>query len=136
MTLQQPLKKGFKQMLAEANAVIETISVHDARDLVDKPAVLFVDIREAHEIVTGVIPGALHAPRGFLEFMADPESPMHKRELGGAQRLILYCATGGRSSLAAKTLMEMGYTDVFSMAGGLAAWKAGNGPLTAPDHGK
>ena len=84
----------------------------------------------------GVIPGALHAPRGFLEFMADPECPMYKRGLGGAQRLILYCATGGRSSLAAKTLMEMGYTDVFSMAGGLAAWKAGDGPLTAPDDGK
>jgi rhodanese-related sulfurtransferase len=131
MTVATTMKKGFKQMLAEANAVIETISVHDARDLVDDSSVLFVDIREAHEIATGVIPGALHAPRGFLEFMADPECPMHKRELAGAHRLILYCATGGRSSLAAKTLMEMGYSDVFSMAGGLAAWKAANGPLTA-----
>ena len=130
MTATAPLKKGFKQMLAEANAVIETISVHEALALVDDPSVLFVDIREAHEIAAGVMPGALHAPRGFLEFMADPECPMHKRELGSAQRLILYCATGGRSSLAAKTLTEMGYTDVFSLAGGIAAWKAANGPLT------
>ncbi len=130
MTVTAPLKKGFKQMLAEANATIETISVHDALGLVGDPDVLFVDIREAHEIATGVMPGALHAPRGFLEFMADPESPMHKRELANAQRLILYCATGGRSSLAAKTLMDMGYTGVLNMAGGIAAWKSANGPLT------
>jgi len=130
MTVTAPLKKGFKQMLAEANAVIETISVHDALGLVGDSSVLFVDIREAYEIATGVMPGALHAPRGFLEFLADPESPMHKRELAGAQRLILYCATGGRSSLAAKTLTDMGYTGVFSMAGGVAAWKIANGPLT------
>jgi rhodanese-related sulfurtransferase len=131
MAATAPLKKGFKQMLAEANAVIDTISVHDALKLVGDSSVLFVDIREAHEVSADMALGALHAPRGFLEFLADPESPMHKRELSSAPRLILYCATGGRSALAAKTLLDMGYTGVFNMAGGMAAWKAANGPLTA-----
>ncbi len=130
MTLTRPLKKGFKQMLAEANAAIETISVHDAVALLGDPAVLFVDVREAIETAAGVAPGAFHAPRGFLEFLADPELPMHKPELARATRLIVYCASGGRSTLAAKTLIDMGYSDVKNLAGGMAAWKAANGPLS------
>jgi len=131
MTLIRPLKKGFKQMLAEANAAIETISVHDALTLLGDPAVLFVDVRDATETAAGVAPGAFHAPRGFLEFFADPDSPMHKPELARATRLIVYCASGGRSTLAAKTLIDMGYSDVTNLAGGIAAWKAANGPLTS-----
>ncbi len=130
MTLTRPLKKGFKQMLAEANAEIETISVPQALGLVGDASVLFVDVREAHEIATGAVPGAFPAPRGFLEFFADPECPMHKPELARAGKLIVYCASGGRSTLAAKTLFDMGYGDVLNLAGGVAAWKAAGGPLT------
>lgn len=131
MSLTRPLKKGFKQMLAEANAAIDTISVHDALALLGDPNVLFVDVREAAEITSGVARGAFHAPRGFLEFFADPDSPMHKPELARAKRLIVYCASGGRSTLAVKTLIDMGYRDVSNLAGGMAAWKAANGPLTS-----
>jgi rhodanese-related sulfurtransferase len=131
MSLIPPLKKGFKQMLAEANAAIDAISVHDALALLGDPAVLFVDVREAAETASGMASGAFHAPRGFLEFLADPESPMHKPELARAKRLIVYCATGGRSTLAAKTLIDMGYSNVSNLAGGMAAWKAANGPLTS-----
>ena len=130
MTVTSPLKKGFKQMLAEANAVIETISVQDALRLVDNSSSLFVDFREAQEIASGMARERYMRRAAFLEFLANPESPMHKRELASAQRLILYCATGGRSSLAAKTLKDIGYTGVYSMAGGIAAWKTANGPLT------
>ncbi|MGO8739597.1 rhodanese-like domain-containing protein [Rhodoblastus sp.] len=131
MTLKQPLKKGFKQMLAEANAFIETISVHDALPLVGEKSVLFLDVREAFELEKGEIQGALHAARGFLEFFADPESTMHKPEMARADRIILYCATGGRSALAAKMLVDMGYDleRVFNLAGGFEAWKAANGPI-------
>ncbi len=129
MTLTRPLKKGFKDMLAEANADIETISVHAALSQLGDPTVLFVDVREAHELAAGSAPGAFHAPRGFLEFLADPDCPMHKPELAQAKKLIIFCATGGRSTLAAKTLRDMGYTEVFNLAGGIAAWKAANGPL-------
>lgn len=123
-----PVRRGFKQMLAEANAVIETIDVQHALRLVGDDSVQFVDVREAGEVAqTGTLPGAFHAPRGFLEFFADPESPMHKKELAG-RKLILYCATGGRSTFAAKTLQDMGL-EVCNMAGGIAAWTAAGGPL-------
>ncbi len=131
MSLKQPLKKGFKQMLAEANAFIETISVHDALPLVNDKSVLFLDVREAFELEKGEIEGALHAARGFLEFFADPESTMHKPEMARAEKIILYCASGGRSALAARMLVDMGYDfeTIFNLAGGFEAWKAGNGPI-------
>jgi len=130
MTLIRPLKKGFKQMIAEANAAIETISVHDAMALVGDVSVLFLDVRESQELSTGFAPGAMHVPRGFLEFYADPESPMHKSEIARADRIVVYCASGGRSTLACKTLVDMGFDRIFNLAGGMAAWKAANGPLT------
>jgi rhodanese-related sulfurtransferase len=131
LTLKLPLKKGFKQMLAEANAFIETISVHDALPLVGQKSVLFLDVREAFELEKGEILGAFHAARGFLEFYADPESTMHRPEIARAEKIILYCATGGRSAFAAKMLVDMGYDfeRIFNLAGGIEAWKAANGPI-------
>ncbi len=118
------LKLGFKQLLAEANAVIETVSVQDLDYLLEDEGTLLVDVRETVERETeGVIPGAIHAPRGLLEFQADPESPIYNNALNPERRLILYCGTGGRSALAAKTLLDMGYRDVSSLAGGFSAWK-------------
>ncbi len=123
-----PTRRGFRQMLAEANAAIETIDVQHALRLVGDSSMQFVDIREAHEVAqSGMLPGAVHAPRGFLEFLADPDSPMHKTELAG-RKLVLYCASGGRSTLAAKTLHDMGL-DVCHIAGGMAAWSAAGGPI-------
>jgi rhodanese-related sulfurtransferase len=124
------VKKGFKQLLAEANAAIETISVQQALALVDDPTVQLVDIREQVELAaSGMIPGAVHAPRGFLEFIADPESPMHKPPLASGKKLVLYCGSGGRAAMSAKTLQDMGITNVCNMAGGFTAWKAANGPV-------
>lgn len=118
------LKRGFKEMLAEANAVIETVSVADLGYLLDDPEVVLVDVRESVERDrVGAIPGSVHAPRGLLEFHADPESPAYNGELQPSLRLILYCGTGGRSALAAKTLVDMGYSDVASLAGGYDAWR-------------
>jgi rhodanese-related sulfurtransferase len=119
------LKRGFKAMLAEANAVIESVSVQDLPYHLDDPEALLVDVRETVEREReGFIPGSVHAPRGLLEFHADPESPTFNNELQPDRRLILYCGTGGRSALAAKTLLDMGYSDVASLAGGYAAWRA------------
>ena len=124
------LTKGFKALIAEANAVIETIPVKDAIGLVDDPKIQFVDLREAAEVAkSGTIKGAVHVPRGFLEFMVDPASPMHKPELAGGKGLVLFCASGGRSTLAARTLMDMGLTRVAHVAGGFEAWKAAGGPV-------
>ena len=122
------MNTGFKQLLAEANAVIETISVHDALAMVDDPEVVFVDVREGEERARGAIAHSVHAPRGFLEFIVDPESPMHNPTLAGDKRFVLYCASGGRSTLAAKTLVDMGFEKVCHIAGGFAAWQEANGP--------
>ncbi len=121
------LKTGFKALLAQANAVIETVSVQDFPYLQDEPDVVVVDVREAIERETdGTIPGSVHASRGLLEFHADPECPAHLPALDPAKRIVLFCGTGGRSALAAKTLQDMGFSDVVSLAGGFAAWKAAN----------
>lgn len=121
------LKTGFKALLAQANAVIETVSVQDFPYLQDESDVVVVDVRDAVERETdGTIPGSIHASRGLLEFHADPECPAHIPALDPSKRVVLFCGTGGRSALAAKTLQDMGFSDVVSLAGGFAAWKAAN----------
>jgi rhodanese-related sulfurtransferase len=85
-----------------------------------------IDIREDDERVqSGTIPIAVRAPRGMLEFWADPTSPYHRDEFDPARRTILYCASGGRSALAADTLQRMGYGNVAHLDGGIKAWKEG-----------
>lgn len=119
------LTRGFKVLLAEANAAIETISVQDLPYLLDDPDVVLVDVRESDECNReGVIEGSVHAPRGLLEFLADPECPAYNKALDPDKRLVLYCGTGGRSALAAKTLLDMGYREAATLAGGYSAWKA------------
>jgi rhodanese-related sulfurtransferase len=122
------LKLGFKQMLAAANAAIETVSVPDAIQIHGEAGYAFIDIREEGERAKSTIAGSVHVPRGFLEFQADPDSPMHNRVFSSGDRLVLFCASGGRSALAAKTLVDMGFTDVCHMAGGMAAWEEARGP--------
>ena len=123
------LKRGFKQMLADANAVIDTVSVHDALNLLHDPKAVFIDLRDGTELQqNGKVQGAAHVSRGLLEFQADPESPLFNPVFGEDKKLVLYCGSGGRSALAAKTLLDMGYTDVCHVAGGFAAWVSAAGP--------
>ncbi len=118
------LKRGFKEMLAEANAVIVTVSVQDLPYLLEDDDVVLADVRDTVEREQeGLIPGSVHVPRGLLEFLADPDSLIYNEALNPDRRIILYCGTGGRSALAAKTLLDMGFTDVASLAGGYAAWR-------------
>jgi rhodanese-related sulfurtransferase len=121
------LKIGFKELLAMANAEIESISVQDLLYIDDDPDTVIVDVRDAAEReADGAIPGSFHASRGMLEFHADPESSVHIQAFDPAKRVVLYCGTGGRSALAAKTLQDMGFMDVVSLAGGFAAWQVAN----------
>lgn len=85
---------------------------------------LLVDVREPEErLAHGSIPGAIHAPRGMLEFAADPTSAYHRAEFDPERRTILYCASGGRSALAAAALRTLGYARVAHLDGGLKAWR-------------
>lgn len=119
------LKRGFKELLAEANAAIETVSVQDLPYHLEDANTVLVDVRDAQEREDeGAIPGSLHAPRGLLEFHADPESQIYVAAMKPDCRVICYCGTGGRSALAAKTLLDMGFRETASLAGGYAAWKS------------
>ena len=122
--------KSSKEMLAEANSAVETIPVERAISMADDPNVVFVDVREGAEREKGTIKGSVHASRSFLEFHADPASPMHKPELASGKKLVLFCGSGGRSALAAKTLKDMGLENVAHLAGGFGAWQKANGPTS------
>ena len=129
------LKMGFKAMLGKANAEIDTVSAEKAREYVGDENILFVDVRETQEVdSSGGLPGSVHVPRGLLEFIADPESPMHKSELSSGRQLVLYCASGGRSALAAKTLQDMGLSNICHIAGGFTAWVDIGGPTTVAEE--
>ena len=119
-----PLKKGFRQLVQEAEAQVKCITPQEAKGLLGNSDVLFVDLRGVTEInENGAIPGAFHCPRGLLEFWIDPTSPYHKPELTSGKTLLMFCASGGRSALAAKTLKEMGFDNVMNMKGGFKDWK-------------
>lgn len=110
-------------MVADAKAKVEALSPEQVRGEIETGAVL-VDLREEDERrSSGVIPGAVFAARGMLEFWADPTSPYHRPEFDPQKRIVLHCASGGRSALAAVTLARMGYTDTAHLDGGIKAWK-------------
>ena len=122
--------KSATQLVAEAKRRVTNLTVEDVAAELDAGDPLIVDIREpAEREQHGSIPGAIAAPRGMLEFYADPTSPYHLPELEPNRRVILHCAAGGRSALAADTLQQMGYTDVAHLDGGFTAWKQAGRPV-------
>lgn len=129
------MAKSAKELVAEATRDIRSLSGADAVELMGDPNVVFVDVREGEELKkTGKLRGAVHVPRGFLEFYADPTSPTHKPELGAGKKLVLYCGSGSRSALGAKALLEMGVTDVAHVAGGFPALQQAGGPREEADR--
>lgn len=134
MSSQTTISKGFKQLVAEANAQIKTIDAKQAINQLGSDDVVFVDIRDLPELERdGKIPEAIHVSRGMLEFVVDPESPYHQDIFGSGKQILLYCASGGRSALAAQRLQEMGLSDVSHVGGGLKAWKEADGSVIALD---
>ncbi|MEO5973703.1 MAG: rhodanese-like domain-containing protein [Ilumatobacteraceae bacterium] len=120
------------EMVAKAKEQIEKLTVGQAAKEIGGGDVVVVDLREQNEReLNGVIPGSVHAPRGMLEFWADPTSAFHRPEFDPNRRLILHCAAGGRSALATETLQRMGYTNVAHLEGGFTAWKAEGQPIVS-----
>ena len=115
------MTKTVMQMIGEARAQVGMVAPKEAADEMDTGAVL-VDVREPEEWQHGHIHGSVPAPRGLLEFFADPASPRHKQALDPSRRMIVVCASGARASLAAVTLQTMGYQDVAILDGGLKGW--------------
>ena len=122
--------KSFIDLLNEANSEITTITVDELKLILDHPQTLIIDV-QSKDVVdnSGMIPNAIHANRGFLEFYADQreDNPFKKKEITTNKKIIVYCGAGGQGALATKTLQDMGFKDVSNLEGGSAAWvKAGN----------
>lgn len=124
------LKHGIKEMVAAANAEIKTLSVAEAKALLGRDDVVFVDLRDPRELEReGKIPGAFHCPRGMLEFWVDPESPYHKPVFASGKEFVFYCMSGWRSALSTKTVQDMGLPKVAHVGGGFNAWRKEGAPV-------
>ncbi len=113
---------SVKMMMEAANAAVQRITPSQARSLIAERGAVVVDVRDAPEVeTTGKIAGSINVSRGMLEFRADPDSQYYDESFDKSRPIILYCASGGRSALGAKALLDMGYTNVFNL-GAFKAW--------------
>ena len=123
--------KSASDLVLEAKQQIENLSPEQVNEELSRGTTTLIDLRESEELEqNGKIAGAVHAPRGMLEFYADPTLPYYKPEFDKNKRIILHCASGGRSALAAATLKDMGYENVAHMDGGMKAWKEAGLPVS------
>lgn len=123
---------GVEALVANAMAQIKTLSLTATQQLIDSDNAVIVDIRDVRELHReGKIFGAVHAPRGMLEFWVDPDSPYHREVFAQDKTYVLYCASAFRSALAAQTLQQMGMRNVAHIEGGFTAWKAAQLPIEA-----
>lgn len=126
------MKKSAQDLVAEAKGQIENLNPDQVAREVEEGALL-VDLREPEERQQSSIPGSIAAPRGMLEFYADASLPYHKEEFAPERRIILHCASGGRSALGAATLKQMGYENVAHLDGGIKAWQETGRPTEPGD---
>ncbi len=123
--------KSVKDLVAAADAVVPRISPQEARQKMDAGA-LVVDVRDAAEVAqSGRVAGAIHVPRGMVEFRADPETPYYDQAFDRSRPVILYCAGGGRAALSGQALKEMGFAEVYNL-GGFNDWAASGGAVDKP----
>ncbi len=121
--------KSIMDQVAEAKAVVPDISPDEVKALAGREGVLIVDVRDDGEVAsTGKVQGALHVSRGMLEFRADETTPYHNEAFAKDKTIILYCASGGRSALGGKALLDLGYSDVRNL-GAFPAWVESGGDV-------
>ena len=126
----QKITKSVKMFVDEANIIVDTISIEEAKKIINNDNYLFINIRDFRELKReGKIPGAFSCPRGMLEFWIDPNSPYHKEIFNQNKRYIFYCASAWRSALAGKVSIEMGLKPVLHLQGGFNSWKENNGVI-------
>ncbi len=129
--------KSVEEMIAQARETITEHTPAEASRLQRETRAVIVDIRDVRELQReGVIPGAIHAPRGMLEFWVDPQSPYHKPIFAEDREFILHCASGWRSALSAKTLDDMGMSHTSHIVGGFGAWRDGGLAVSTHDEWK
>lgn len=122
-------------MVAGAKQRVENLTPEQVAAEIEKGDAVLFDLREPEERAQhGMIPGAIGAARGMLEFWADPASPYHRPEFDPGKRTILYCASGGRSALGAETLQQLGYANVAHLDGGFRGWQEAGRPIEGVPH--
>jgi rhodanese-related sulfurtransferase len=130
----QAITTGYKALVDAAEREIETLPAEQAIKIAGNDNVVLVDIRDIRELQReGKVPGAMHCPRGMLEFWIDPASPYHKPAFAQDKKFVFFCAAGMRSALATQTAKRMGLKPVAHIAGGFGAWKEAGGPVEAPE---
>ena len=120
--------KTAHDLVALAKSSINELALVDAPQAIQE-ADLLLDVREADEYAIGHIPGAVHISRGMLEFKLSNDPNLSARDL----KIVLYCKNSGRAALASKSLHDMGYMHVQSIAGGFDAWAQGGNPIAKPE---
>ena len=133
-----PITKGYRALVDEAMAQVRTYTVDQVRARMGQPDLQIVDIRDVRELqAEGTVPGSYHAPRCMLEFWVDPASPYFKKVFADERReLVLFCGAGWRSALAAKTLQDMGLTNVAHIDGGFTEWVKQGAPTETLEERK
>ena len=135
-----PITTSSKALVDQAMAEVRTYSAAEIKARLDgtgDPRLMLVDIRDIRELAGGTATGSLHAPRGMLEFWVDPASPYHKPVFADEGReFVLFCGLGWRSALTAKTLQDMGMTNVAHIDGGFEAMKAAGVPMETLEERK
>ena len=119
--------KTAHDLVTSAKALTREVPVTQAEEVIRNADVL-IDVREADEFAAGHIPGAVHASRGMLEFKLSSTPELSSRDL----KMVVYCKTSGRAALAARSMHDMGYLSVTSIAGGFDAWVAAGKPVAKP----
>ena len=129
------MKKGVLDYMTAAGEQVAAVSVDEAARLAREEGFQFVDVRGRHEVLkSGKVKGALHASRGMLEFLIDPDSPYYGKRFSDSQKYIVYCAKGGRSVLAAQRMKEMGYEQTCTLSGGFESWREAGQATDALDQ--
>lgn len=124
------LKTTASEMIAAAEKEIRTVTLDEAKGLLDDPAHIFVDIRDVRELDReGMIPGSFHSPRGMLEFWVDPTCKYHHKIFAEDATFVFYCASAWRSALSTKALQDMGMKNICHLDGGFSAWKKAGHPV-------
>ena len=121
--------KTLEALLIEANELVKRLSYDESIELINNTQTVIIDVREESEVYNlGVIKNAIHIPRGLIEFKLSPNSPNNPVLIDNDTNILVYCAGGYRSALAAKSLLDLGFKNVYNL-GGFQEWVESGGEI-------
>ncbi len=121
--------KSLEELLIEANDLVKRLSYDESVDLITNTQTVIIDVREESEVYNlGLIKNAVHIPRGLIEFKLSPNSPNNPVLINDDTNILVYCAGGYRSALAAKSLIDLGFKNVYNL-GGFQEWVESGGDI-------